>query len=143
MASPITRKRPNAPQIFAVVEFTFSPIMALSFPIKYMVMPMKGTRNMVMLCANTISSNGKLPKMSAMMDPAIMTREIKTFTILLSRLLLNPKVSPSSEPPSTALPISDEKDPPKRPIRNKCEALSPKRGSSAFPIAVADVTFMP
>src|SRR5690606_22743776 len=98
---------------------------------------------MVTLWANTISSNGNLPKEIATTQPNIITREIKIFTFLEFKLLPNPNASPSNAPPTVALPTKEEKAAPNNPTKNSELACLPNNGSNALPISAALPTCMP
>ena len=142
IARPIKSNSPKKPQNFVVELFTCSPIISRSFATINMAIPINGTKKMVMLCANTMSSRGSFPNIKAISPPNIITKEMNSLTILWLRLLPYWKVSPNNEPPKTALPINEENEAPKRPIKNRTFAPEPSNGSKALPISAAEFTLM-
>jgi len=75
IASTNKISNPRAPKILKNVEFTLSPIITMSLDTTYIAIPMNGTKNIVMLCANTMSSRGSFPNVIAMIAPKIITQK--------------------------------------------------------------------
>ena len=134
---------PMKPETLRKEPILFFFMIALSLPIENKAIPMTGTMKMVMLWAKTISSNGALPKRSAMIVPMAMTMAINNFVLLELKLLPYPRASLIKDPPTVAFPMIDEKPAANNPIKNTAEAASPKAGRKASDISVAVFTSIP
>ena len=134
---------PRNPDAFRKYPILSSFITFLSFAITNIATPMMGTIKIVILWAKTISSNGALPKRSAITAPTIITIAISNLVLLELMLLPKPKASLIKVPPMVALPTTEEKPAANSPIKNTAEAASPKAGRRANDMSVAVFTSTP
>lgn len=88
---------------------------------------MKGTKNMVTLCAKTINSKGNFPNDTATIQPNIITTEINTFTFFELKLDPKPNASPNNAPPTVAFPTREENDAPNNPIKKQRASIMAKQ----------------